>query len=356
MSYLSLAQTPTRARLLHLAPVWLFMSACHLVVSPSGGEPGDGTNSDQDNAEARECGDRTCADDTVCCNASCGICTAPGNVCIQIACEPSDHKATCKTVLCKGSETCMETPAGAVCVAPDANPCNLVDCQPNSTCKVEQGAPVCTPVGGGNGDAGMPIKKDAGTSTPSDAGTPPNMDAGSTRDAGEPATDSGSPELDAGARDASVPPKDAGHVKDSGIIVLPPIKCSTVLCPAGTYCDDISGVPECIALPSCSTVKCSAGHHCELQQVQCVRAPCPPQPACVPDKEPNPGCDALKCKAGTHCELLECITTPCDPVATCVPDRGGCGCSGKGACLDAVGGVGAVGGVDIVCPVVDPRY
>ncbi len=33
------------------------------------------------------CGDSTCAEGMVCCNASCGICTPPGGVCIQIACE-----------------------------------------------------------------------------------------------------------------------------------------------------------------------------------------------------------------------------------------------------------------------------
>jgi hypothetical protein len=332
-----------RLGLLRLAPIWLLASACHLVVSP-GGDVED-TDSDEAGVEARECGDRTCGEDTVCCNASCGICTAPGNVCIQIACEPSDHPATCKSVLCGPSETCMETPAGAVCVPPAENPCNLVDCQPNSTCKVEQGAPICTPISGGSGDAGVPVKKDAGTGGASDAGTPPALDAGSARDAAGPAPDDAStPSLDAStAQDASVPGKDASQPKDTGVVV--PITCAVVLCPTGTYCDDISGVAECIPLPSCNTVKCSAGYHCELQQVQCIRAPCPPHPTCVADKEPTT-CDTLKCKAGTHCELtlIQCITTPCDPIAQCVPDKGGCGCSGKGACLD------------IICPVVDPTY
>lgn len=35
------------------------------------------------------CGDKTCAPGTVCCNASCGICTPPGDVCTQQACEPT---------------------------------------------------------------------------------------------------------------------------------------------------------------------------------------------------------------------------------------------------------------------------
>jgi hypothetical protein len=33
------------------------------------------------------CGDVTCGEGLVCCNASCGICTEPDGVCIQIACE-----------------------------------------------------------------------------------------------------------------------------------------------------------------------------------------------------------------------------------------------------------------------------
>lgn len=33
------------------------------------------------------CGTGTCAAGTVCCNSSCGICTPPGGVCIQVVCE-----------------------------------------------------------------------------------------------------------------------------------------------------------------------------------------------------------------------------------------------------------------------------
>jgi|GEM_PF-3389873 len=41
---------------------------------PAGGEP---------------CGPVKCPADEVCCNASCGICTPPGNVCTQQFCEPA---------------------------------------------------------------------------------------------------------------------------------------------------------------------------------------------------------------------------------------------------------------------------
>jgi len=35
------------------------------------------------------CGTTTCPSGQVCCNSSCGICTPPGGVCIQIACAPA---------------------------------------------------------------------------------------------------------------------------------------------------------------------------------------------------------------------------------------------------------------------------
>ena len=35
---------------------------------------------------AQPCGGSTCTGGTVCCNASCGICTPPGGFCIQIVC------------------------------------------------------------------------------------------------------------------------------------------------------------------------------------------------------------------------------------------------------------------------------
>ncbi len=37
--------------------------------------------------EGEACGETTCGAGEVCCNASCGICTPPDGVCIQIACE-----------------------------------------------------------------------------------------------------------------------------------------------------------------------------------------------------------------------------------------------------------------------------
>jgi len=246
---------------------------CHPLTAPGDGVTGVGDGGTQ------QCGSTTCGEGTVCCNASCGICTPPGRVCIQIACDPATVGNTCAATTCLVGETCMETPKGAQCVPQEENPCNLIDCPPNATCQLINGAATCT---------SLPVDPE--------------------------------------------PVKDAGAESDAGPVVTPS-SCKLVLCPPKTYCDDISGQAECITAPSCDTVKCSAGHHCELQEVQCIRAPCPPQPSCVPDAVKDP-CASVKCAAGTHCEAkqVQCIRAPCPPIAECVPDDGiGTKC-GKNSC------------------------
>jgi hypothetical protein len=128
----------------------------------------------------------------------------------------------------------------------------------------------------------------------------------------------------------------------------PSTSCATTQCAKDTYCDDISGAAKCLPLPSCNTVKCSAGNECQLIHVQCIRAPCPPQPSCVPvlvenpctlvDCQPNlicqvvdgkaqcvgkEPCAAVACKDGSHCELVpvKCKRAPCNPVTECVLDQ-----------------------------------
>jgi hypothetical protein len=51
-------------------------------------QDGEGVCVAQDaGAGGEPCGDTYCGEGMVCCNASCGICTEPDGVCIQIACE-----------------------------------------------------------------------------------------------------------------------------------------------------------------------------------------------------------------------------------------------------------------------------
>lgn len=231
-------------------------------------------------AGLQQCGATSCGEGTVCCNASCGICTPPGRVCIQIACDPSSVGETCADISCSAGEACADTPSGAQCVAQEENPCNLADCPPSATCQVVQGAASCVPV------AVAPV------------------------DAGEPMTDAGPTKSDAGPTIGS---------------------CAAALCPVDTYCDDITGMAKCIKLPSCDGTSCEVGQHCELQAVQCIRAPCPPQPRCVADaKDP---CASEPCEAGTHCEAKQapCTKAKCPPIAECVPDTDGTKC-GKNTC------------------------
>ncbi|HEY6876458.1 MAG TPA: hypothetical protein VI299_00485 [Polyangiales bacterium] len=115
---------------------------------------------------------------------------------------------------------------------------------------------------------------------------------------------------------------------------------------------------------ACAAVLCPADSKCVVEQVQCVRAPCPPVARCEPiapgpvdasvvaptdasapttcaattcltgsicvDTPEGARCDELKCtakcSAGQHCVLQEvqCIRAPCYPVPTCVDDVDGC--------------------------------
>lgn len=119
--------------------------------------------------------------------------------------------------------------------------------------------------------------------------------------------------------------------------------CANTKCPPRTYCDDISGSAECIELPSCDTVKCTPGTMCQLVQVQCVRAPCPPLPMCVP-KEPQ--VCTLACKVGTHCAFtangqkcepddpnMSCGKKMCGPGQVCCNASCGICSSPDGACI-----------------------
>lgn len=65
-------------------------------------------------------------------------------------------------------------------------------------------------------------------------------------------------------------------------------------CPPGTAC-----APEAYCADSCEKLGCPAGQTCRLQQVQCVRAPCPPIAQCVP-RDP---CATVDCAARKQCQV-----------------------------------------------------
>lgn len=273
-------------------------------------------------AAPQKCGTNTCEKGMVCCNASCGICTPPGGVCIQLACDPADAGKSCAATQCATGETCMDTRSGPHCVAPEESPCNLIDCPPNAICKVVQGAARCETIPAPSVDAGQSV--DPGPK-PTPGSCALVLCAGICRDV--PGGFICEPKAE--------PKPDAGAGNGAG-------SCAAALCPVGTYCDDISGQAKCIKSPTCDNTRCAAGQHCELTAVQCIRAPCPAQPTCVPDTTKDV-CATVRCAAGTHCEAkqVQCIRAPCPPIAECVPDTSAgtkCGkniCTGDSFCCNA---------------------
>jgi len=66
----------------------LSLGACGgTAVIDAGSDPGSGAGGAGGAAQGEDCGDVTCAVGQVCCNESCGICTAPNEACPAIACD-----------------------------------------------------------------------------------------------------------------------------------------------------------------------------------------------------------------------------------------------------------------------------
>jgi hypothetical protein len=128
--------------------------------------------------------------------------------------------------------------------------------------------------------------------------------------------------------------------------VCPAIACPTIGCLYGSTPGgkDDKGCPTCGGCnpppAGCAAVQCPTGQRCELRPVTCVKAPCDPQPMCVPDTGTSP-CAAALCPAGTVCvaKPVTCVAAPCPPVAECVAQVS-CGgfagkrCPGSGSCVD----------------------
>jgi hypothetical protein len=122
----------------------------------------------------------------------------------------------------------------------------------------------------------------------------------------------------------------------------PPPTCGPVcqiFCENGNVLD-AKGCPTCACNPPkptdpCAVVKCAAGTHCEAHAVMCVKAPCPPIAACVPNAPPPPPpsvfCGGI---AGIACPGRgQCVDNPND---MCDPKAGGADCGGICQCVQTV--------------------
>ncbi|MCB9539980.1 MAG: hypothetical protein H6704_27520 [Myxococcales bacterium] len=150
--------------------------------------------------------------------------------------------------------------------------------------------------------------------------------------------------------------------------------CAAIRCGENQVCRIFEGTGEAYCADTCEGVLCPRGQVCELQDVECVRAPCPPVAACVPAPDPcaeldcaahqecrvwretgeaycADTCEGFACRDGTHCELNDvlCIRAPCPPVAQCVPDAGGCEGPNPEGCRDRGCGEGEVCVFEGVC-------
>ena len=69
------------------------LAAMPLLLGAKGGCGGDDVSlGDDGNKNGVQCGSNTCAEGEVCCNESCGICTKPGEGCIELFCQGDGGK------------------------------------------------------------------------------------------------------------------------------------------------------------------------------------------------------------------------------------------------------------------------
>lgn len=223
---------------------------------------------------AKKCPATTCPSGSMCTEGVNGpSCVPAANKCAAVKCE-ANHRCIengkgatecvpivkCAATLCGQGSKCIDTDSGAECVPIRPNKCAALLCAPNTKCIETSKGAECLP-----------------TLTCATTLCAAGTRCVDTRTGPE-------------CRRLSAP------------------TCATLQCDPETVCDQTNDGAFCVPTPSCKTVKCGRGAHCELQQVQCVRAPCPAQPICVADNDP---CERVLCREGTRCvtaQVDRCLT------------------------------------------------
>ncbi|KAE8898258.1 hypothetical protein PF005_g16331 [Phytophthora fragariae] len=70
----------------------------------------------------------------------------------------------------------------------------------------------------------------------------------------------------------------------NGVSKCVPVEC-TKKCPKNEKCQINSADNSQYCISPCATIRCMSGYTCQVEQVQCIRAPCPPVGTCKPVKK-----------------------------------------------------------------------
>jgi len=217
--------------------------------------------------------------------------------------QDCDTTNPCAAVLC---------PVGSVCKVEDVV-CVRAPCPPRATCVPDPTVTHCGGFGGFPCPAGQTCVDD-----PSDSCDPNN----------------------GGADCGGICIGDPNVIRCGGIAGIQCPRGLTCVDDPNDSCDPANGGADCGGIclavdppppPNpCDAVRCAAGTHCEAHDVVCVRAPCPPVAACVPDA-PGLFCGGI---AGIPCPGGgRCVDNPSD---SCDPANGGADCGGICQCIQNV--------------------
>ncbi|XP_064399010.1 mucin-2-like isoform X2 [Halichondria panicea] len=115
---------------------------------------------------------------------------------------------------------------------------------------------------------------------------------------------------------------------------LPKDPCRNSECPSHAKCEVFDSIfsREAFCAPSCEVDNggCEEEEVCSLNQVQCVRAPCPPIVECLAPTTPTEAmttqppdpCSSFECSSHAQCRVFQTGQAYCDP--SCSVDNGGC--------------------------------